>query len=613
MAITSAITLYKGNQSSALSKPLMSGETVTEKSVDAGRSMRRSALLLMRKRIQRDKLEAKYFRLIDKQKSKQKARNEEDKQEKTSFLSGVGSGIKQSASKLGGNLFGAIGDLLGFLALNWIADPKNHSTLTTIVSGLKAVLKFVDWFVTGSVDNFFTGFYKMVKEDASIMERFIGFFQMATGAVGIFYALNPLLAVKHAYKLVVSGPQKIKFLKLVFKKFQKQGLGKTLKFLFPKTSKVVTNIATKFNKVFKIPQAKELLKKILSKITVSGTNFLKNNTIIQAISKKLLLFAKSGGGKALKGALRTLTKPFVKFVDKVPLVGPFLGMVVNRAFGDDWSTAAFKALGTGLGQWMGAAVGTLIFPGVGTFLGGFLGALIGDWLGGRIHKFFFDGKKGEIDPLTAKEKARAEALKRAIKAADKRGLEGEEERDKFIQEQMRHWELGAYKDTETMLRAFKGSIDATTTEIQVVGPDAKGYEAGHYIQIGQEVMKVLSNTPQMVRIGGQGNQNKKKYLWSNINVVRGWGGTKPTSHLQAAVIKTLGFNDPIIKNGEIIARTDSLENGSENKILEEKTGNGNGQSVVAINGGDVIQNNTNINSQITNETTNLENSTVQDN
>ena len=114
MAITSAITLYKGNQSSALSKPLVSGETVTEKSVDAGRSMRRSALLLMRKRIQRDKLEAKYFGLIDRQKSKQKARNEEDKQEKTSFLSGVGSGIKQSAAKLGGNLFGAIGDLLGF-------------------------------------------------------------------------------------------------------------------------------------------------------------------------------------------------------------------------------------------------------------------------------------------------------------------------------------------------------------------------------------------------------------------------------------------------------------------------------------------------------------------
>ena len=183
MAITSAITLYKGNQSSALSKPLVSGETVTEKSVDAGRSMRRSALLLMRKRIQRDKLEAKYFGLIDRQKSKQKARNEEDKQEKTSFLSGVGSGIKQSAAKLGGNLFGAIGDLLGFLALNWIANPANQSTLEGIVSGLKSVLKFIDFFVTGSVDNFFTGFYKMVKEDSTLLERFVGFFQMAVGAV----------------------------------------------------------------------------------------------------------------------------------------------------------------------------------------------------------------------------------------------------------------------------------------------------------------------------------------------------------------------------------------------------------------------------------------------
>ena len=43
MAITSGITLYKGNKSSALSKPtqrMTSGETVTEKSVDAGRSMR---------------------------------------------------------------------------------------------------------------------------------------------------------------------------------------------------------------------------------------------------------------------------------------------------------------------------------------------------------------------------------------------------------------------------------------------------------------------------------------------------------------------------------------------------------------------------------------------
>ena len=36
------------------------------------------------------------------------------KQEKTSFLTKVGSGIK-GMEKLGGNLFGALGDLLGFI------------------------------------------------------------------------------------------------------------------------------------------------------------------------------------------------------------------------------------------------------------------------------------------------------------------------------------------------------------------------------------------------------------------------------------------------------------------------------------------------------------------
>jgi len=611
MAITSAITLYKGNQSSALSKPLMSGETVTEKSVDAGRSMRRSALLLMRKRIQRDKLEAKYFRLIDKQKSKQKARNEEDKQEKTSFLSGVGSGIKQSASKLGGNLFGAIGDLLGFLALNWIADPKNHSTLTTIVSGLKSVLKFVDWFVTGSVDNFFTGFYKMVKEDASIMERFVGFFQMATGAVGIYYALNPLKAVKHAFKLVKGAPKKIKFLRVLFKKFQKQGLGKTLKFLFPKTSKVVQNIATKFNKVFKIPQAKELLKKILSKITVSGTNFLKNNTVIQAISKKLLLFAKSGGGKALKGALRTLTKPFKNIVGKVPLIGPFLSIVINRAFGDDWDEAVIKAMGAGLGQWMGAGLGTLIFPGVGTLIGGLLGGLIGDWLGGRIYQFIKNGKDGKVDPVTEKERSKAKALRKAMKDAEKKGLTGDEA-DEFVERRMESWKLNNLKNEHMMLREWQG-ITADQTEIDITGKGAMDVKDNAYLKIGDEVMKVMKSSLVKIYYTANTHKNKIKSQWNTLEVVRGYGGTKVSAHNNASVVEFLGSSEPIIKNGQIIARTNDLKNGSENKILEEKTGNGNGETTMIINGGDVYQNNTNINSQITSETSDLENSTVQGN
>ena len=94
----------------------------------------------------------------------------------------------------------------------------------------------------------------------------------------------------------------------------------------------------------------------------------------------------------------------------------------------------------------------------------------------------------------------------------------------------------------------------------------------------------------------ENREGKKEYAWSNLSVVRGWGGTKATSHLQAATIKTLGFNNPIIKNGLVVERTNDLKNGSENKILENKIGNGNGETAMIINGGDVIQNNTNINS-----------------
>lgn len=607
MAITSGITLYKGNKSSALSKPLMGGETVTEKSVDVGRSMRRSALLLMRKRRQRDKLEAKYFRLIDRQKRKEKSRNEENKQEQTSFLSGVGSGIKQSAAKLGGNLFGAIGDLLGFLALNWISDPKNHQTLTSIVSGLKSVLKFVDWFVTGSVSNFFDGFYKMVKEDASLLERFVGFFQMAVGAIGIYYALNPLKAVKHAFKLVTTGPTKLRVLKLFFQKWKQKGLGAGLRFLFPKKAAVLKKIGEQFSKTFKIPQAKKLAGEILKKIQIKGMNFLKGNSIIKAIANKFLMFVKSGSGKGIKTALKTLTKPFRKFVDKIPIVGPFLGMVINRAFGDPWGKAAIKAMGMALGQWMGAGLGTLIFPGVGTFIGGLVGGLIGDWLGGRIYNFITKGKDGKLDPVTAEEKARF----KAIRDAEREGLEGDEA-DAYVDRIMESWSLNNLKGEQMMLREWQG-VTADQTEIDITGKGAMDVGDSAYIKIGDEVMKVIKSSLVKIYYTNNSNKNKIRYQYNTLEVVRGYGGTKVSAHNNASVVEFLGSSNPIIKNGQYISRTNDLKNGSENQILENKIGNGNGETAMIINGGDVYQNNTNINSQITSETTIEENLQVQNN
>ena len=140
MAITSAIVPFKGNTSSAVIKPqqqmtsaIVKVEKLKDESTeDPAREMRKNALMLLRKRQQRDRLEQKYFKLLDQTKARQKAREEEKKQESTSFLTKAGSGVKKQAEKLGGNLFSAIGDILGFLALDWISKPENQATLTEL-------------------------------------------------------------------------------------------------------------------------------------------------------------------------------------------------------------------------------------------------------------------------------------------------------------------------------------------------------------------------------------------------------------------------------------------------------------------------------------------------
>ena len=163
-----------------------------------------------------------------------------------------------------------------------------------------------------------------------------------------------------------------------------------------------------------------------------------------------------------------------------------------------------------------------------------------------------------------------------------------------------------------MLREWQG-ITADQTEIDITGKDAMKDYTNAYIKIGDEVMKVRKSSLVKIYYTAKTHQGKIKNQWNTLEVVRGWGGTKALEHRNASFIDFLGSSEPIIKNGQIIARTNDLKNGSENKILENKIGNGNGETAMIINGGDVYQNNTNINSQISSETSDLENSTVQGN
>ncbi len=632
MAIKSAIVPFTGNKSSAIVKPqqrISSGHAVSSKSADAGRSMRRSALLLMRKRIQRDKLEKKYFGLLDKQKLKSKARAEENKQEQTSFLSGVGSGVKRGAEKLGGNLFGAIGDLLGFLALNWMADPANHKLLTGIVKGVGAILKFVDWFVTGSVSNFFDGFYKMLKGD-SLLERVIGFFQMATGAIGIFYALNPLLAIKHSFKLIAGAPKNIRILKIFFKKWASKGFGSGFKFMFPKsaavlksisdrlssvfkipqaktwTANVLKKIQSKLTSVFKIPKAKELVAKVMKKISLKVGNILKGQNLIGHIAKKLIKLAKGGGKQGLGKALKTLAAPFKKVATKIPIIGPLLSIGLNVAFGDPWDKAIVKAFGAGLGQWLGAGIGTLIFPGVGTFLGGFLGGLIGDWLGGRIFDLFA-GKKPE--KLSAEEKKKAKVMsderKRLEKLQEEKGWSDEElaaQINLSVGSKMNQWRIQDKKHLKTN-SVLSNSISADDTQIYTHG--GGGLKAGGFIRIGNEVLKLLS-----LESTGDATYGDKKFKSRRWKVSRGYGGTPVLAHDAGQGI-TVGASEDgsglvATVRDDIAARLANMENGSKNKVLQNKLNSiNNNRDVVLVNkGGDTYANYTTVNGTISNNNSN---------
>ena len=397
MAIKSAIVPYQANKSSAMIQPQQSMSAIVpvqketaKKAEVTARDVRASVLRLLRKRQQRDRLEAKYYKLEKTLNERQKARKEEAKNENNSFLGKVGSGFRNRAKKAGGDLLGSIGKLLGFLALDWISKPENQAILKGIVDVSRGIFQFIDWWVTGSVDNLLTGFSEMVGGD-SLLERFVGFIKVVTGILGLRYFLNPTLLFKD-FNTIRKAIQSKGFRKLniFFKKWQKQGAGKALKFAFPKIATVLSSIKTS----------------LASKISGSGVGKLMEK-IITMIRVQL---SKRGAG-ALKPLIKKIVKGPIQVINKIPIVGPLIGAGINVALGDPWDKAIIKALGASLGQWLGAGLGTLIFPGIGTFVGGFLGNLIGDWLGGRIYDMI-TGK--DAPPPTEEEKKRLEIVRDAM-------------------------------------------------------------------------------------------------------------------------------------------------------------------------------------------------------
>ena len=122
------------------------------------------------------------------------------------------------------------------------------------------------------------------------------------------------------------------------------------------------------------------------------------------------------GTKALLQFSKRFISPIVK---RIPLVGALLDFALNYfVFKESLGKSAFKAIGAGLGMWLGGMLGTLIpVPFVGTAIGAFLGGAGGDLFAGALYDMIFAGKSSptnntneKVDNKT-KEKVKAEGQK----------------------------------------------------------------------------------------------------------------------------------------------------------------------------------------------------------
>ena len=134
---------------------------------------------------------------------------------------------------------------------------------------------------------------------------------------------------------------------------------------------------------------------------------LKNRGKKPRITKGGGRFARSGVTNFSRNALvRTLGKPatktLLKFTKKfitpavrnIPLIGGLIDFALNYfVFGDPAGKAAFKAIGAGLGLWIGGLLGSIpvLLP-WGPWVGSMIGTTAGDSLGGLMYDSLFGDK-----------------------------------------------------------------------------------------------------------------------------------------------------------------------------------------------------------------------------
>ena len=258
------------------------------------------------------------------------------------------------------NMLGALGDLIGLAVLNWLGNPKNKQAVQNLVKIFTGIIRFLSWFITGTINNLFGGFNQLIS-GGSIAEKLVGFVKMFAGLVGLRWLMNPFQIVKD----IIWGFNRLKKWPEILTKLFKGGSRKSIDAVFQKHN---------------------------SLLRTSLTRTLKRTF--------LRIFGTFG-----KRILRTFVKPIVSKVSGIPFIGPIIAFLINwLVFKEPPGRAAFKAVGAGLGMFLAGTAGSVI-PVLGTWVGAALGGIAGDWIGGAFYDLLFgggDGKPGIVAGLTNK-------------------------------------------------------------------------------------------------------------------------------------------------------------------------------------------------------------------
>ena len=256
------------------------------------------------------------------------------------------------------NMLGALGDLIGFAVLNWLGNPKNKQAVQNLVKIFTGIIKFLSWFITGTINNLFGGFNQLISS-GSIAGKLVGLVKMFAGIVGLRWLMNPIQMVKD----IIWGFNRLKKWPEIISKLFKGGSRKSIDAVFQKHNSLLrTSLTRTFKRAF---------------LRIFGT-----------FGKKIL---------------RTFVKPIVSKVSGIPFIGPIIAFLVNWiVFKEPPGRAAFKAVGSGLGMFLAGTAGSVI-PVLGTWVGAALGGIAGDWIGGAFYDLLFgggDGKPGIMAGLT---------------------------------------------------------------------------------------------------------------------------------------------------------------------------------------------------------------------